>query len=66
MKCPWRKKVEAEKPWPNKTIVYTDFMECYGDECPFYVPEADIDKNVKSCEQCKRAGMGGENEKILP
>ena len=50
MKCPYRKfRIDDEE----------HFMDCYGTECPYYVPEQEISKNAILPPYCGRV----ENER---
>lgn len=50
MICPYRKKTEAVD---STTSEY--YMECYGTECPFYVPENNTHSNISVPAYCNRA-----------
>lgn len=50
MICPYRKKTEAVD---DTTSEY--YMECYGTECPFYVPEDTTYSHMSTPAYCNRA-----------
>ena len=54
MKCPYRTITDTQK-CGNREITTTDFEECYGTECPFYVPEKRYSYNIFTAEYCGRA-----------
>lgn len=50
MICPYRKQTETVN---DTTSEY--YMECYGTECPFYVPENNTYSNITVPAYCNRA-----------
>lgn len=60
MKCPYRiittERVESVDGLAFPVTVQ-EFAECYGSECPFYIPEHEISRRsqLRVPEQCDRA-----------
>lgn len=53
MKCPYRKTTQIKHQY-NADITTESFAECYGVECPFYVPAGGL--NDEDCGKAREDG----------
>ena len=61
MKCPYRPITKTED---NSTTI--EFAECYGNECPWYLPARTInnDKMIhEDCQRCHTENIQANNER---
>ena len=55
MKCPFRKQIQVVDVTKNEY-----YMECYGEECPYYVPERQFSYGLTTQPYCNRVELKGE------
>lgn len=55
MKCPYRKRIQEVDG-----IKSEHYMECYGEECPYYVPERQYSYGLTSQPYCNRVELRSE------
>lgn len=71
MKCPYRIiSVDRIEPGDGiaSPVTYQEFADCYGAECPWYMPEREVSRRsqLRVSEQCGRVindCMIGQREK---
>ena len=54
MKCPYRKRIVDLKS-VGLDGTEEEFTECYGTECPLYIPEQSFSGGLKTLETCGKA-----------